>query len=319
MQGYNPDMIQGLAGTALIVAAGWLLAAFGWVGSESRQPLMRLVIWLFFPALIYDRVHNNPLIATGSAAALYVGTGFAMVVSGIVIGVIVGKLLRVGQGVSERTFAYASGINNFGYIGIPITAALFDNDVVGVLLVHNVGVEAAVWTIGIAHLSAHSGVRVLRNLIHPMTMILALALAVNLFGFGNSTVPAFFGKVCHDVGSCAVPVGLILTGIYMHETLRGFRFWSDPRATLGFVLVRLLFAPLVVLLAASFITDDNLRRVMLVQAAMPAGIFTFLIVGHCKGDVPLALRGTIVTSILCPLTIPIWIEIGRRWLGIHSL
>ena len=44
----------------------------------------------------------------------------------------------------------------------------------------------------------------------------------------------------------------------MHETLRGFRFWSDPRATLGFVLVRLLFAPLVVLLAASFITDDNL-------------------------------------------------------------
>jgi predicted permease len=105
----------------------------------------------------------------------------------------------------------------------------------------------------------------------------------------------------------------------MHETLRGFRFWSDPRATLGFVLVRLLFAPLVVLLAASFITDDNLRRVMLVQAAMPAGIFTFLIVGHCKGDVPLALRGTIVTSILCPLTIPVWIEIGRRWLGIYNL
>ena len=319
MQGYNPAMIQGLASTALMVAAGWLLAAFGWVGPESRQPLMRLVIWLFFPALIYDRVHNNPLIATGSAAALYVGTGYAMIVSGIILGVIVGKLLRVGSGIYERTFAYASGINNFGYIGIPITAALFDKDVVGVLLVHNVGVEAAVWTIGIAHLSVHSGIRVLRNLIHPMTMVLAFALAVNLLGLGNTTIPAFLGKVCHDVGSCAVPVGLILTGIYLHETLRGFNFRSDVRATIGFLLVRFLFAPMVILLAASFVTDPNLRRVMLVQAAMPAGIFTFLIVGHCKGDVPLALRGTIITSLLCPLTIPIWIEIGRRWLGIFNL
>ena len=30
-------------------------------------------------------------------------------------------------------------------LAIAVTAALFDKDVVGVLLVHNVGVEAAIW------------------------------------------------------------------------------------------------------------------------------------------------------------------------------
>lgn len=317
MPGFNPDMIQGLAQTALIVAAGWLLAAFGWVGPESRQPLMRLVIWLFFPALIYDRVHANPLVASAGSAALFVGTGFAMISGGILVGAAVRRLLRIEAGVRGRTFAYASGINNFGYLGIPLTAALFDRDVVGVLLVHNVGVEAAIWTVGVAYLSGHTGWRVLRNLIHPMTLVLALALAVNLLGWGEATLPHFLGNVCHTVGACAIPVGLILTGIYLHETLRGFDFRHHPRITAGFMLVRFLLAPVAILAAASLVPDPNLRRVMLVQAAMPAGMFTFLIVSHCKGDVAVALRGTLVTSLLCPLTIPIWIEIGRRWLGVH--
>lgn len=317
MTGLNADMIQGLAQTMLIVSAGWLLAAFGWVGPESRQPLMRLVIWLFFPALIYDRVHANPLVAAPSAAALFVGTGFLTIALSILLGTQVRRWLGIEGGVTGRSFAYASGINNFGYLGIPLTAAMFDRDVVGVLLVHNVGVEAAVWTVGVAYLSGHSGWRVLRNLIHPMTLVLALALAVNFLGWGEATLPHFLGNVCHAVGACAIPVGLILTGIYLHETLRGFDVRHHPRVTVGFLLMRFLLAPAAILAAASLVADPNLRRVMLVQAAMPAGIFTFLIVSHCKGDVPVALRGTIVTSLLCPLTIPIWVEIGRRWLGVN--
>lgn len=317
MSGLNPDMIQGLAQTALIVSAGWLLAAFGLVGPDSRQPLMRLVIWVFFPALIYDRVHANPLVATAASAALFVGVGFAMILGGIAIGALVRRLLGIPGGVTGRSFAYASGINNFGYLGIPLTAALFDRDVVGALLVHNVGVEAAIWTVGVAYLSGHTGWRVLRNLIHPMTLVLVLALAVNFLGWSHATLPTFLGKVCHSVGNCAVPVGLILTGIYLHETLRGFDIRRQWRVSTGYLLVRLLLAPLALLAGASLVSDPNLRRVMLVQAAMPAGMFTFLIVSHCKGDVAIALRGTLVTSLLCPLTIPLWVEIGRRWLAIH--
>jgi predicted permease len=319
MNGLNPDMALGLAQTALVTSVGWFLAAAGWVGPEARQPLMRLVIWVFFPALIFDRVHANPLITSGSVALLYLGVGYLMIAGGILIGAVVGRMLGIGKGVAGRTFAYSSGINNFGYIGIPLTAALFDRDVVGVLLVHNVGVEACVWTIGVAYLSGHSGWRVLRNLIHPMTIALALALGVNFLDLGSTTLGGLAGRICYEVGACAIPVGLILTGIYLHETLRGFNPLAERRVTIGFLLVRCLLVPLAVLgVAATLVTDPNLRKVMLVQAAMPAGMFTFLIVSHCKGDVALALRGTVVTSALCPLTIPMWIEIGRRWLGIGA-
>ena len=317
MTGLSPEMLQGLAQTALIVAAGWFFAASGWVGSDARQPLMRLVIWLFFPALIFDRVHANPLLAEASRAALYLGAGYLLIAGGILVGALLRPMVGIPEGTRGRTFAYAAGINNFGYLGIPMTAALFDRDVVGVLLVHNVGVEAAIWTVGVAYLTGQRGWRVARNLIHPMTMALAVALAINLLGWQDIPVVRLAGKACHDVGACAIPVGLLLTGIYLHETLRGFRFLDDRRVAGGFLAARLVVMPALILAAAAtLVADPSLRKVMLVQAAMPAGMFTFLIVSHCKGDVGVALRGTLVTSALCPLTIPVWIEIGRRWLGV---
>jgi len=317
MSGLSPEMLQGLAQTALIVSAGWFFAASGWVGPEARQPLMRLIIWLFFPALIFDRVHANPLLADGSRAALYLGTGFLLIAGGILVGALVRPLMGLPADVRGRSFAYAAGINNFGYLGIPMTAAIFDRDVVGVLLVHNVGVEAAIWTVGVAYLAGQRGWLVLRNLVHPMTMALAVALAVNLLGLADLALVRMAGRVTADLGACAIPVGLLLTGIYLHETLRGFRPLEERRVTLGFLLVRLALMPALILAAAGLlVADPALRKVLLVQAAMPAGMFTFLIVGHCKGDVQVALRGTLVTSAACLVTMPLWIEVGRRWLGV---
>ena len=162
MNVFNADLGLVITRLALLLGLGWFLARQGWVVPASRQSLMRLVIWVFFPAMIFDRVCGNPLINSGTTALLYLGVGFGMIVTGILVGRLVAQALALPGDVCRRTFAFASGTNNFGYLGIPITAALFDRDVVGVLLVHNVGVEAAVWTVGISVLSGKPGLAGLR-------------------------------------------------------------------------------------------------------------------------------------------------------------
>jgi len=220
------------------------------------------------------------------------------------------------EGVAKRTFAYSAGINNFGYLGIPITAALFDKDVVGVLLVHNVGVEAAVWTFGVAYLSGKKGWSGLKNLLQPMTLSLAIALTINLVGWGNAAPVTFTADILHWVGQCAIPVGTILTGIYFHETMKGYKFFAEGRITLGIILARWILIPVALLLvAAYFVHDPELRKVMLVQAAMPAGIFSFLIVEMYKGDVPIALRCSVFTMAFCPIITPLWLYAGYWFLG----
>lgn len=306
-----------LAGLCSLILVGWFLASRGWIGPHARQPLMRLIIWVFFPALIFDRVSRNPLIASGGQALMYLGAGFLLIVTGYAVATAVGAACGITAGVRRRTFAFSAGVNNFGYLGIPVTAALFDRDVVGVLLVHNVGVEAAVWTVGIAMLSGSSLRRGLGNLLQPMTVALLVALAVNFSGLGATAPVDFLTKVLRPVGECAIPVGTLLSGIYLHELLGDFRLRDDPKVTLGVIAVRwLIMPPLVLGAVACCVGDLSLKQVMLVQAAMPCGIFTFLIVDMFKGDSVLSLRCSAVTMLLCVLITPLWLKAGRLLLGL---
>jgi len=288
MNVFSADVALAITRLGLLILLGWFMARQGWVGPHARQPLMRMIIWVFFPAMIFSRVSGNPLIASGSQALLYLGAGFLMIVTGYAVATAIGALSKVPAGTARRTFAFSAGVNNFGYLGIPVTAALFDHDVIGVLLVHNVGVEAAVWTVGIAMLSGESLRKGLKKLFQPMTIALFVALAINFAGFGKSAPIVFASDLCHTIGECAIPIGTLLTGI-----------------------------PLLVLAAAGFlVTDESLRKVMLVQAAMPCGIFTFLIVEMFKGEVMVSLRCSVITMLCCPLVTPLWLYLGARWLGL---
>ena len=59
-----------------------------------------------------------------------------------------GRLLGMRRGTGLRTFAFAVGIYNYGYIPIPLVDQLFGADALAVLFVHNIGCELAIWTVG---------------------------------------------------------------------------------------------------------------------------------------------------------------------------
>lgn len=315
MNVFSADVALAITRLGLLILLGWFMARQGWVGPHVRQPLMRMIIWVFFPAMIFSRVSGNPLIASGSQALLYLGAGFVMIVTGYAVATLIGSMFKVPAGAARRTFAFSAGVNNFGYLGIPVTAALFNQDVVGVLLVHNVGVEAAVWTVGVAVLSGESLRKGLKKLFQPMTVALFVALALNLGGWGQSVPIAFVSDLCHAIGECAIPLGTLLTGIYLHEIIQDFRLAADGPVSLGVMAVRWVVMPMLILAVASWVVSDaSLRKVMLVQAAMPCGIFTFLIVEMFKGEVLVSLRCSVITMLCCPLVTPLWLYLGARWL-----
>lgn len=312
---FSTPIIEALIRLTVLGFVGWFMASRGWVVPGARLSLMRLVIWVFFPALIFSRVCNNPLLAQGANALLYLSTGFLMIVIGILVGRVVAWIMGIQEPNKKRTFSYCAGINNFGYLGIPITAALFNDDVVGVLLVHNVGVEAAVWTFGVAFLSGRKGSGFFKDLLQPMTIALLIGLIINFIGWGGSGPILFVTQVTQELGACAIPLGTILTGVYLHETIQGYQFFADIKVTVGIMLARWVLIPLLILGAASTLIDDeNLRKVMWIQAAMPAGIFSFLIVEMFKGDIPVALRCSVFTMVFCPLITPLWLYLGSHWL-----
>ena len=119
-----------------------------------------------------------------------------------------------------RTFASVAGLQNYGYIPLPICLALFDRDVVGVLLAFNMGVDIAMWTLGVALMPGGQAREDWKKiLLSPPIASVAAGIVLNALGAGH-WVPQAVDGAWHMLGLCAVPVGLLVTGTVLADHMR---------------------------------------------------------------------------------------------------
>jgi predicted permease len=297
-----------------LIAIGVGMRRLAWLTAEAESSLLKMVVNFLYPCLIFENVLNNDALRVPSNLALAPLLGLVLMVLTIVASLYAGRALGLTQGHGLRTFAFAVGINNYGYIPIPLMAALFGTGSLGVLLVHNVGCEAAIWTAGILVLSGLSLREGWRKLVNAPVIALALALAGNLLNVGPH-VPAFAREVIHQSAICAIPLGLLLIGGTLEQYFARPHELFEAKVTFSATLLRLGLYPLVYLVAAKYLPCTvELKRVLIVQAAMPAGILPIVIAKHYGGHPLTAVRVVIGTTVLGILVIPLWIRLGLAWI-----
>ena len=99
-------------------------------------------------------------------------------------------------------------------------------------------------------------------------------------------------------------------------------FWDEFWSTRGYAvmaigtLVRNAVCPAAfVFLAWLLPISPALKETVVVQAAMPAGVFTLLLIRHNGGNVHVALQVIFATSAAALLTLPLWIHFGIKLIG----
>jgi predicted permease len=296
-----------------LIAIGVGMRRLAWLTVEAEPSLLKMVVNFLYPCLIFENVLNNDALRVPSNLALAPLFGMLLMAFTIVASLYAGRALGLTQGHGLRTFAFAAGINNYGYIPIPLMVALFGRESLGVLLVHNVGCEAAIWTVGILVLSGLSLREGWRKLVNAPVIALVLAVSGNLLGVGPY-VPVFMREVIHQSAMCAIPLGLMLIGGTLDQYFARPRELFDPKVTFSATLLRLGLYPMLYLVLAKYLPCTvELKRVLIVQAAMPAGILPIVIAKHYGGHPLTAVRVVIGTTVLGILVIPLWIRVGLAW------
>jgi malate permease and related proteins len=80
--------------------------------------------------------------------------------------------------------------------------------------------------------------------------------------------------------------------------------------------VRLGVMPVLFLLLAKFFPcSPDLKRVLILQGAMPSATFPIVLARHYGGDARVAVQIVLGTSLLGIITIPIWIRLGEHFLN----
>lgn len=296
----------------ILLGLGYSLRRARVLSAEADASLMKLVIRVFYPCLFLDFIIGNPALKEAQNLITAPLTGFVMTAGGIGLAYGIGRAIGLNRGGGLRTFAFCNGIYNYGYIPIPLVLVLFPGrETAGVLLVHNMGVEIAIWTVGILLLAGRFERGMLRNLINPPLIALVLAIVVNGTGMDNQ-VPAWTGRLVGMLGACSIPMGILLAGASIADLLNLRAMRELPRVPLASIGVRLGLLPLLFVVAAAFLPgiSTELRQVIIVQAAMPAGIFPIVLSRHYGGNAAVAVKVVLATTLACVVSMPLWLRLG---------
>ncbi len=300
----------------LLICSGIVARFLGWLDTSADISLMKLVVNLLYPALIFDKILGNEVLRDPGNLIVPPLLGMGTVVLGFAVAWIFICKFGVESSSQKRTFIFITGIQNSVYFTLPIIELLFDQETVGILLVYNLGVEVAIWLIGVGLILPTEGATSLvkRILSAPILAIL-FATWINFFGF-DQKLPEFVLKVIPLLGQCAVPLGLILIGAIFADLRPSIQIFTQIKIPLFAIIIRLLALPTIILSTAFFLPLSlELKQVIVIQAAMPCAVFPIVLAQHFGGSSNVAFKVVFSTTILSFLTIPLWIQAGFKLFG----
>ncbi|MBA4149209.1 MAG: AEC family transporter [Verrucomicrobia bacterium] len=298
-----------------IAMIGIFMRKVNWLTEQADQSLLKITINVLSPALIFDSILNNDALKQFSNVIIPPLVGFGTVAMGIGVGWIFARFAKFQDRKTIATVAVCAGIYNWGYIPVPLVTTLFDRETLGVLFVHNVGVELCFWTLAVGILGGKSG-RGWKQFINPPVIAIILSLTLNAFG-GHDIVPTFILISAKMLGQCAIPLGIILVGAMTADHLKEFHSSAGYKTIVVSCILRLGILPIFFLLLAKYLPCSlELKRVIIIQGAMPTATFTVILARHYGGDASTAVRAVIATSALSLITIPLWIRAGLKFVGL---
>jgi len=298
-----------------IAGVGLLIRKLNWLTEEADHSLLRVNINVLMPCLILDSALGNPALSRISNLLLAPAVGFGTLALGIVVALAFARFSGLSNECERRTFGVSVGMYNYGYVPIPLSVLLFDKQTTGVLFLHNVGVETGLWTLCVMVLTGGSLQRDWRRVINGPLIAIVLAVVVNGLGIQHHA-PQVVLTALHWLGQCSIPMALILIGAIMADHMSEFHSASGWRVIGMAVLLRLGLLPILFLIIARYLPCSvELKRVIVLQASMPAAVFPIIMAKHYGGDPPTALRVVIGTSVVSLVTIPLWLRVGLDWVG----
>ncbi len=304
-----------------IAGAGVALRQLNWLTADADASLLRVTFNVLMPCLAFDSILGNRAFAQPGNVWLPPVIGFGTVALGIPLAMLLRGATGLRDERARRTFTFAVSVYNYGYVPMPLILSLFQGEAgsktLAVLFVHNLGVEIALWSFGLILLGGAKLRDSWRKIINPPLVAIVLTVALN-FAIGKNHFPEFILKTTHLLGQCAIPFGVLLIGATMADYVHEFRSVQGARLVIVSCLLRLGILPVLFLLLAKYLPCSiELKRIITIQAAMSAAVFSIVIAKHYGGDPATALRVVLGTSLVGLVTIPLWLRFGMKFVGLE--
>lgn len=283
-----------------ILAVGFLVARL--IGAETRT-LATLSYWILGPVFIFEILSKARL--SPEVVLKIVAASLATMV---VVGVFAFGVMRLGGSsfsVGAAT-VLTSTHGNVGNFGLAICAFAFGEEVLPIAGIVMVAVNTLGILVGVGLASVRRG-SIGRALITAVGSPLALAVLPALWvNLTDTTLPLWLDRPISLLAAAMIPVMLLTLGIQ----LAGMPARLPSHRLAIPVSLKLVVAPLVAFLFVTVFTlGGDPARVVILQAAMPAAVFTSLIALEHDLEADYVTSVVMVGTLLSAITLPVVISL----------
>ena len=222
-------IVSSVLGTFLIIVLGAVCRWCGWLTPAADTTLARLTANVMLPAYFFANFSTSDRLDSPGNIWLPPLVGFAMTTLGFAVAAAVawtiGPTLGLRNPDSRRAFTLCAGIANYGYLPLPLAERFYPSAIVDLIL-HNIGTDGALWSIGILIIAGMGGGAWKRAVLSPPLLAVVFALAARYTGV-HTVVPESIAAAVARLGDCAVPLGLLLSGAIIVDFIRRAEATAD--------------------------------------------------------------------------------------------
>jgi len=320
-----------------MAAAGAVFKQTGLLTDRLEHKLMKYLVNFFLPCLSFSFVFGNDALRDIFKIIQAPLAGFLTISTGFLIAYFTAPFLGAGERIKRESFMFTIGIYNFSFIAIPLIDHLFGSVIVGFVLVFILGADIAYWGIGVTMVRRAAGTEERCEIDALSAFLKAIYSFPSALFKGKIPMPLIaiitslilnktsLVNVIHlpDLwpvylaASFAIPLGLFVSGSGLMQNAKQMDIKNDFKLIGGSILLRLVVIPVFFVIAASLIPFSlEIKKILSVMAAMPAGIFSIAILKYYGGDTKISAQIILTTTLIAICTIPFVVTITMNIIGV---
>ncbi|MBU2540651.1 MAG: AEC family transporter [Candidatus Omnitrophica bacterium] len=311
-------VVSAMAQLIFLAGCGYFLVKKDILTPETLKILSRIVLILIFPSFVFHKLVSSFTFSQFPHWWIYPIFSFAIIGSAFLIAL---AFLRLNPEFGQkREFLSSITFSNAGYLPLVLIATLFDKEIASRLFIYLflflLGFNLLVWSFGVTLLAGDREEKnTFKNMFSPPVIAILLGLMVVFFKI-SSFIPSFLMKAFESLGSCTLPLALIVVGGNL--ALINMQSIFKNRQLQVIVFIKLILLPfLAIFILLFFDINPLIKFLLLLEAAMPTAVSLSVICRNFELKGVLANQAIFWTHLCSILTLPFFLVIFRAVARLH--
>ena len=292
----------------MIIAVGFAANKADIMPMAANKYLVGLLIRVTCPCMIVASITSNELREDTLSLSLQtlIGAVIFFTVSALVGWFICAKIVKVLPRENIGVYTYSFGSINSGFIGFPITLALFGSSILYLMVIHNVLLSLYLYTFGIMLVNIGASGRKLdfKGFLNSFKNINSIAAGVSIIMlFMGLKLPTVIFDCVDMIGDATTPLSMLIVGMQLGDC--DFREVLKNRKLLGISLLKMLLLPVLTFFMVNWLPFSPEVKVCLIFAAsFPVAVATVPVTSEQNRDSLIAAEMVAITTLISLAVIP---------------